>query len=159
MARAIWSGSISFGLLERAREAVQRGRPRKSVSFRELRETDGSRVRHKRVAEADGEEVPYEEIVKGYEIAPEQYVCDPDELESSTRRRPGRSRSRTSSTSTRSTRSTSTSPYYLGPDKGAEKAYALLVKAMDDSGKVAIARFVLRNKRVPRGDPADGRAC
>ena len=81
MARAIWSGSISFGLLNvpvKLYSAVSK----KSVSFRELRESDGSRIRHKRVAEADGEEVEYGDIVKGYEIAPEQYVViTKDELE------------------------------------------------------------------------------
>jgi DNA end-binding protein Ku len=146
MARAIWSGSISFGLLNvpvKLYSAVSR----KSVSFRELRQSDSSRVRHKRVAEADGEEVPYEEIVKGYEIAPEQYVVlTRDELEE---------------LDPKKTRAIEIQdfvdldeidpiyfdhPYYLGPDKGAEKAYALLVKAMSDSKKVAVARFVLRNR-------------
>src|ERR687887_1118137 len=146
MARAIWTGSISFGLLNvpvRLYSAVSR----KSVSFRELRASDSSRVRHKRVAEADGEEVPYEDIVKGYEISPEQYVViTRDELEE---------------LDPKKTRAIEIqdfvdlddidpiyfdSPYYLGPDKGAERAYQLLVKAMADEGKVAIARFVLRNK-------------
>src|ERR671931_2184207 len=146
MARAIWSGSISFGLLNvpvRLYSAVSR----KSVSFRELRASDGSRIRHKRVAEADGEEVPYEEIVKGYEISPEQYVVvTRDELEEIDPKR---------------TRAIEIQdfvdlddidpiyfdhPYYLGPDKGAERAYGLLVRAMADSRKVAIARFVLRNR-------------
>jgi DNA end-binding protein Ku len=120
---------------------------KKSVSFRELRESDGSRIRHKRVAEADGEEVDYNDIVKGYEIAPEQYVVitrdELDELDP------------------KKTRAIEVldfvdlddidpiyfdHPYYLGPDKGAERAYSLLVKAMEDSHKVAIARFVLRSK-------------
>jgi DNA end-binding protein Ku len=146
MARAIWSGSISFGLLNvpvKLYSAVSK----KNVSFRELRAEDGSRIRHKRVAEADGEEVPYEEIVKGYEIAPEQYVVlTREELEE---------------LDPKKTRAIEIQdfvdldeidpiyfdhPYYLGPDKGAEKAYALLVKAMKESNKVAIARFVLRNK-------------
>jgi DNA end-binding protein Ku len=146
MARAIWSGSISFGLLNvpvKLYSAVSK----KNVSFRELRAEDGSRIRHKRVAEADGEEVPYEEIVKGYEIAPEQYVVlTREELEE---------------LDPKKTRAIEIQdfvdldeidpiyfdhPYYLGPDKGAEKAYALLVKAMRESSKVAIARFVLRNK-------------
>jgi DNA end-binding protein Ku len=146
MPRAIWSGSISFGLLNvpvKLYSAVSR----KNVSFRELRESDGSRVRHKRVAEADGDEVPYDEIVKGYEISPEQYVVvTRDELEEIDPKR---------------TRAIEIQdfvdlddidpiyfdhPYYLGPDKGAEKAYALLVKAMGDSKKVAVARFVLRNR-------------
>jgi DNA end-binding protein Ku len=146
MPRAIWSGSISFGLLNvpvKLYSAVSK----KSVSFRELRESDSSRIRHKRVAEADGEEVAYEDIVKGYEIAPEQYVViTRDELEE---------------LDPKKTRAIEIKdfvdldeidpiyfdhPYYLGPDKGAEKAYALLVKAMEDARKVAIARFVLRNK-------------
>ena len=146
MPRAIWSGSISFGLLNvpvKLYSAVSK----KNISFRELRAEDGSRIRHKRVAEADGEEVPYEEIVKGYEIAPDQYVViTRDELEE---------------IDPKKTRAIEIQdfvdldeidpiyfdqPYYLGPDKGAEKAYALLVKAMQDARKVAIARFVLRNK-------------
>jgi DNA end-binding protein Ku len=146
MARAIWSGSVSFGLLNvpvRLYSAVSR----KSVSFRELRASDSSRIRHKRVAESDGEEVPYEEIVKGYEVAPEQYVVlTRDELEE---------------LDPKKTRAIEIQdfvdldeidpiyfdhPYYLGPDKGAEKAYSLLVKAMTDARKVAVARFVLRNR-------------
>jgi DNA end-binding protein Ku len=146
MARAIWTGSISFGLLNvpvRLYSAVSR----KSVSFRELRASDSSRVRHRRVAEADGEEVPYDEIVKGYEVAPEQYVV--------------LTRTELEELDPQKTRAIEIEdfvdldqidpiyfdhPYYLGPDKGAEKAYALLVKAMADSNKVAIARFVLRSR-------------
>jgi DNA end-binding protein Ku len=146
MARAIWSGSISFGLLNvpvKLYSAVSK----QSVKFRELREGDGARIRHKRVAEDDGKEVPYEKIVKGYEFAPEQYVLlTKDEL---------------AELDPKKTRAIEIQdfvdldeidpiyfeqPYYLAPDKGAEKAYALLVKAMNDARKVAIARFVLRNK-------------
>jgi DNA end-binding protein Ku len=146
MPRAIWSGSISFGLLNvpvKLYSAVSR----KNVSFRELRASDGSRIRHKRVAEADGEEVPYEEIVKGYEVAPDQFITiTKEELEE---------------LDPKKTRAIEIEdfvdldeidpiyfdhPYYLGPDKGAEKAYKLLVEAMEDSRKVAIARFVLRNR-------------
>jgi DNA end-binding protein Ku len=146
MPRAIWSGSISFGLLNvpvKLYSAVAR----KQVSFRELRQSDGSRIRHKRVAEADGEEVAYEEIVKGYELGPEQYVVmTREELEE---------------LDPKKTRAIEIQdfvdleaidpiyfdhPYYLGPDKGAERAYALLARAMADRGRVAIARFVLRNR-------------
>ena len=127
MARAIWSGSISFGLLNvpvKLYSAVSR----KSVSFRELRASDSSRIRHRRVAEADGKEVPYEELeeldpkkTRAIEI---QDFVDLDEIDPIY----------------------FDHPYYLGPDKGAEKAYALLVKAMTDAKKVAVARFVLRNR-------------
>jgi len=146
MPRAIWSGSISFGLLN-VPVKLYSATSKKSVSFRELRAEDGSRIRHKRVAEADGAEVSYDDIVKGYEIAPDQYVVlTRDELEEIDPKR---------------TRAIEIQdfvdldeidpiyfdhPYYLGPDKGAEKPYALLVKAMTESRKVAVARFVLRNK-------------
>jgi DNA end-binding protein Ku len=146
VARAIWSGSISFGLLNvpvKLYSAVSK----QTVRFRELREDDGARIRHKRVAESDGKEVPYEKIVKGYEYAPDQYVVlTRDELAELDPKR---------------TRAIEIQdfvdlddidpiyfeqPYYLGPDKGAAKAYALLVQAMKESRKVAVARFVLRNK-------------
>src|ERR671930_2231434 len=139
MARSIWAGSISFGLLNvpvRLYSAVSR----KSVSFRELRASDSSRIRHKRVAEADGEEVPYEEIVKGYEVAPEQFVVlTREELEA---------------LDPKKTRAIEIQdfvdlddidpiyfdqPYYLGPDKGAERAYALLVQPMKEAPKCAVA--------------------
>jgi DNA end-binding protein Ku len=146
MARAIWSGSISFGLLNvpvKLYSAVSK----QTIRFRELREGDGSRIKHKRVAEEDGEEVPYEKIVKGYEVTPEQFVIiTRDELEE---------------IDPKKTRAIEIkdfvdlddidpiyfeNPYYLGPDKGAEKAYALLAQAMREEHKVAVARFVLRNK-------------
>jgi DNA end-binding protein Ku len=146
MARAIWSGSISFGLLNvpvKLYSAVSS----KTIRFRELRESDGSRIRHKRVAEEDGEEVSYDDIVKGYEVAPDQYVV--------------LTREELAELDPKKTRAIEiqdfvdldqidpiffNQPYYLGPDKGAEKAYALLVQALEESNKAAIARFVLRNK-------------
>ena len=146
MPRAIWSGTISFGLLNvpvKMYSAVSR----KTIRFNELRSSDGSRVRHKRVAEADEKEVDYEEIVKGYELSKDRYVVlTRDEL---------------AELDPKKTRAIEIqdfvdieqidpiyfdSPYYLGPAQGAEKAYALLAKAMEASGKVAIARFVLRNR-------------
>ena len=146
MARAIWTGSISFGLLNvpvRLYSAVSR----KSVSFKELRASDSSRIRHRRVAEADGEEVPYEEIVKGYELAPEQYVVlTREELEELDPQKTKAIEIQDFVDLDEIDPIYFDHPYYLGPDKGAEKAYALLVKAMTDSNKVAIARFVLRNR-------------
>jgi DNA end-binding protein Ku len=146
VARAIWSGSISFGLLNvpvRLYSAVSK----QTVRFRELREGDGSRVKHKRVAESDGKEVPYEKIVKGYEYAPDQYVVlSRDELSDL---EPQRSRAIEIQDFVDLDEIDPIyfeQPYYLGPDKGAERAYALLVQAMRDARKVAVARFVLRNK-------------
>src|SRR5687768_11940367 len=146
MPRAIWSGSISFGLLNvpvKLYSAVSK----QTIRFRELREDDGSRIKHKRVAEKDGKEVAYDDIVKGYEYAPDQYVV--------------LSRDELAELDPKKTRAIEIQdfvdlddidpiyfeqPYYLAPDKGAAKAYALLVEAMKKSRKAAIARFVLRNK-------------
>jgi DNA end-binding protein Ku len=146
MARAIWSGTISFGLLNvpvKLYSAVSR----KAIRFNELRASDGARVRHRRVAEGSDEEVPYEEIVKGYEITPDRFVV--------------MTREELAELDPKKTRAIEIqdfvdldqidpiyfdSPYYLGPAEGAEKAYSLLARAMESSGKVAIARFVLRNK-------------
>ena len=146
MARAIWSGSISFGLLNvpvKLYSAVAR----RNIALREIRGSDSARIKHRRVAEGTDEEVPYEEIVKAYEVAPGQYVpLGKDEM---------------SALAPEKTRAIEVqdfvdldeidpiyfdSPYYLGPAEGAERAYSLLAKAMEASGKVAIARFVFRNK-------------
>jgi DNA end-binding protein Ku len=146
MPRAIWSGSISFGLLNvpvKLYSAVSS----KKVSFRELRASDGSRIRHKRVAEADDKEVPYEDIVKGYEMTPDQYVVlTRDELEALD---PAKTRAIEIQDFVDLDEIDPIyfdQPYYLGPDKGADRAYSLLVKAMGEARKVAVARFVLRNK-------------
>ena len=157
MARAIWSGSISFGLLNvpvKLYSAVAR----RSISLREIRESDGARIRHRRVAEGTDEEVPYDEIIKAFEITPDRYVpLSKDEM---------------ASLDPKKTRAIEVqdfvdlgeidpiyfdSPYYLGPAEGAEKAYSLLAQAMEGSGKVAVARFVFRNKEhLAAIRPADG---
>jgi DNA end-binding protein Ku len=146
MARAIWSGSISFGLLNvpvKLYSAVAR----RNIALREIRDSDSARIKHRRVAEGTDEEVPYDEIVKAFEITEGQYVpIGKDEM---------------AALAPEKTRAIDVqdfvdleqidpiyfdSPYYLGPADGAEKAYSLLAAAMKASGKVAIARFVFRNK-------------
>ena len=146
MARAIWSGSITFGLLNvpvKLYSAVSK----KNIAFRELRASDASRIRHRRVAEADEKEVPYEEIVKGYEVAPEEYVVlSREEIEELDPKRTRAIEIQDFVDLDEIDPIYFNQPYYLGPDKGAEKAYTLLIHAMTEAKKVAIARFVLRNK-------------
>ena len=146
MARAIWSGSISFGLLNvpvRMYSAVAR----RNIALREIRESDSSRIKHRRVAEGTDEEVPYDEIIKAYELTPGQYVpLTKEEMEALA---PEKTRAIDVSDFVDLNEIDPMyfdSPYYLGPADGAEKAYSLLAKAMAASGKVAIARFVFRNK-------------
>jgi DNA end-binding protein Ku len=146
MPRSIWTGAISFGLVNvpvKLYSAVSK----KTVRFHQLHDKDGVRIQQKRVCPADGEEVPYEHIVKGYEITPEQYVIvKPEELEA---------------IEPRKTKTIDIEdfvdleeidplfydhPYYLMPGTGASKPYKLLVDAMEDAGKVGIARVVIRQK-------------
>ena len=146
MPRAIWSGAISFGLVNipvKLYSAVSR----KTVRFHQLDSADNQRIQQKRVNPRTGEEVPYESLVKGYEIGPDRFVVvTPEELES---------------LEPEKTRTIDIEdfvdleqidpifydhPYYLVPDTGATKAYRLLLDAMQESGKVAIARVVLRSK-------------
>src|SRR5215203_4174836 len=142
MARAIWTGSISFGLLNvpvKLYSAVSS----RAIRFRELRESDGSRIRHKRVAEEDGEE----EIVKGYEISPDQYiVMSRDELEALDPKKTKAIEIEDFVDLDEIDPIYFNQPYYIGPAAGAERAYALLAQAMSEQRKVAIARFVMRNK-------------
>jgi DNA end-binding protein Ku len=146
MPRSIWSGAISFGLVNvpvKLYSAVSR----KTVRFHQLHDADHVRIQQKRVCPADGEEVAYDNIVKGYEISPDQYVVvEPEELEA---------------LDPKKTRSIDIQefvdlseidpiyfdhPYYLAPGTGASKAYRLLLQAMQETGKVAIARVVIRQK-------------
>ena len=157
MARAIWSGSISFGLVNipvKLYNAVSR----KNVSFNQIDARTQSRVRMQRV-NAEGEEVPYEQIVKGYELSPDRYVLiSPEELDS---------------LDPEATHTVDIeqfidlaeidpifydSPYYVAPVKAAEKPYVLLVRAMEEQDKVAIARFVMRTKQYLAAlRPKDGK--
>ena len=157
MPRSIWTGAISFGLVNvpvKLYSAVSK----KTVRFHQLHDKDGVRIQQKRVCPVDGEEVAYDHIVKGYEITPEQYVVvEPAELEA---------------IEPRKTKTIDIEdfvdlddidplfydhPYYLLPGTGAGKPYKLLVDAMEDAGKVGIARVVIRQKEQlvalrPAGD-------
>jgi DNA end-binding protein Ku len=120
---------------------------RKTVRFHQLDSKDNSRIQQKRVNPTTGEEVPYEQLVKGFELSPDHYiVIEPDELDA---------------LEPRKTRSIDIEdfveldsidpiyydhPYYLAPGQGAGKAYALLVRAMEEANRVGIARVVIRSK-------------
>ena len=147
MPRAMWSGAISFGLVNipiRLYTAVNR----KSVSFNQIDRRTQSRIRYKKVSAADDSEVPNQEIVKGYELPSGEYVLiDDEELA-------GLDPEATRSIDIEEFVELSDidpvfydAAYYLAPDKGAAKAYKLLSTAMEETGKVALARFVMRTKQ------------
>jgi DNA end-binding protein Ku len=157
MPRAIWTGAISFGLVNvpvKLYSAVQR----KTVRFNQLDSEGNVRIQMKRINPVSGDEVPYERLVKGYEIAPGSYVIvEPDELEA---------------LEPHKTKTIDIldfvdleeidpifydHPYYLAPGAGGSKPYKLLLEAMRDTGKVAIGTVVIRQKQAvvalrPSGD-------
>ena len=146
MPRAIWTGTISFGLVTvpvKMYAAVQA----KTVRFNQLDGEDHSRIAMKRTNAQTGEEVPYERIVKGFEVSPDRYVVvEPDEL---------------AALDPKKTKTIDIEgfvdlaevdpiyfdhPYYLVPGTGGAKPYRLLVDAMAQTNRAAIARVVIRSK-------------
>jgi DNA end-binding protein Ku len=147
MPRAIWSGAISFGLVNVPVKLYSATSP-KTVRFHQIASKTGTRIRQQRVDPSTGEEVPYDEIVKGYEIGPDRYVLiSSEELET---------------LDPKATRTIDIEEfvdlddidpiyfdhsYYLAPAAGGAKAYRLLLDAMREAGKVGIGRLVLRTKQ------------
>jgi DNA end-binding protein Ku len=157
MARPVWSGTISFGLVAIPVKLFHAVR-RQSVSFNQLDERNMARIRYRKVNAETGEEVPDDHIVKGYEVSKGRYVVvDPDELE------PFMPVATKSVDLEEFVDLTDIDPvyfdaaYHLAPD-GPPKPYVLLARAMEASGKVAIGRFVMRNKQYTAAIRAeDGR--
>lgn len=145
MPRALWSGSISFGMVNIPVKLYVAVRD-KQVHFHMIHREDGMRLHRKMVCPEHGE-VPDDEVVKGYEIGPDKYVVvSPEELESVT---PEKSRTIEITDFVDMAQIDPVyfqKPYYLLPEEQAAKAYSLLVEAMEDSGKVAVARFVMHDK-------------
>jgi DNA end-binding protein Ku len=157
MPRAIWSGAISFGLVNVPVKLYTATSP-KTVRFHQLHDKDGVRIQQKRVCPADGEEVSYEHLVKGFEIAPDRYVViTQEELDALDPRH-------TKTIDIEEFVELSEidpvyydSAYHIAPATGGAKAYRLLLSAMEESGRVAIGRFVLRTRQqLCALRPADG---
>jgi DNA end-binding protein Ku len=157
MARAIWKGSISFGLVN-IPIALYPATRREELKFRLLRKSDLSPVNYKRVAEKDGKEVSWDQIVKGYEHEKGKYVVLKEE---------DFERVDLEATQTVDIQDFVDQeeidpmffykPYYLEPQKGGDKAYALLRDALKDSGKVGIAKVVIKTRQYLAGvKPEDG---
>jgi DNA end-binding protein Ku len=155
--RAIWKGSISFGLVN-IPIALYPATRREELKFRLLRASDLSPVNYKRVAEKDGREVPWDQVVKGYEYEKGKYVVLKDEdfqrvdLEA------------TQTVDIQDFVETDEidpmyfyKPYYLEPQKGGDKAYVLLRDALEETKKVGIAKVVIKTRQYLAGvKPEDG---
>ncbi len=156
--RAIWKGSISFGLVN-IPIALYPATRKEELSFRLLRRTDLSPVNYKRVAEKDGKEVPWGDIVKGYEYEKGKYVVLKDE---------DFQRVDLEATQTVDIQDFVHQeeidpmffykPYYLEPQKGGDKAYALLRESLEKSKKVGIAKVVIKTRQYLAGVKPEGDA-
>jgi DNA end-binding protein Ku len=146
MPRPVWNGTISFGLVAIPVKLFHAVR-KQGVSFNQLDDRTMARIKYKKVSALDGEEVPEEHIVKGYEVSKDRYVLvDPDELEPFI------------PAATRTVELEEfvdldeidpvyyDAAYYVAPGN-TPKPYVLLARAMEEAGKVGIARFVMRNKQ------------
>src|SRR6266511_1623152 len=155
--RAIWKGSISFGLVH-IPIALYPATRREELRFRLLRKSDLSPVNYKRVAAKDGKEVSWDQIVKGYEYEKGKYVVLKDE---------DFERVDLEATQTVDIQDFVDldeidpmffyKPYYLEPQKGGDKAYALLRDALKDTNKVGVAKVVIKTRQYLEGvKPEDG---
>ena len=128
---------------------------RKDVRFNQLHGADGGRIQQKRVCSVDGDEVPYDEIVKGYEIEPGRYVTiTPAELEGVAAERTRRIEIEEFVALDDIDPIHWESTYYLAPDKTAAKPYALLLAALESTSRVGLGPRRAALQGVPRGDPA-----
>jgi len=157
---AIWTGTVSFGLVTVPVRAVTATRSR-DVRFNQLEESTGARIRYRRVSEQTGDEVPTEKIVKGYEIASGQYVTVTDDEMKALAPKASRTIDIEDFVDLDDIAPVYfEQPYYLAPDPQAIKPYRLLVEAMTELRKVAIGRFVMRSKeRLVAIRPVDGVLC
>jgi DNA end-binding protein Ku len=157
MPRSIWTGAISFGLVTvpvKLYSAVSR----KSVRFHQLNGKTGVRIQQKRVDPSTGDEVAYEDIVKGYELAPDRYVViEGDELEALDPKKTKTIDIEEFVELAQVDPIFYDHPYYLAPGPGGAKPYRLLLEAMAETQRVAIAKVVIRSKQQlvairPTGD-------
>lgn len=160
MPQTIWNGDISFGLVSVGIKLIPATKS-KDVSFHQLDKQTGSRIKYRKVSSTSGEEVSSDQIVKGYEIEPDEYVLvEPEELEAM------------APTSSHKIDIDAfvdlgdidpiyfENPYYVIPDKKSGKPYSLLVEAMEKMQKVAIGRMVMRTKEyLVAIRPLDGLLC
>src|SRR6202047_3138510 len=144
--RAIWKGSIAFGLVH-IPVNLYPATESQSISSNLLHKKDHSRIRYQRVSEATGKEVPAEEIVRGFEVERDNFVVmSDDELKEAAPEKSAAIEIQEFVTESQIPTLYFEKPYYLEPDKGAGKAYALLREALEKSRKVGVAQFVLRNR-------------
>jgi DNA end-binding protein Ku len=156
-ARSLWNGAIRFGLVN-VPIKVYGAASSKQIRFRELHVTDGAPLEHRRLCSKEDKEIPYDEVVRGYETSPGRYVVlTKDEIEA-----PARERGKTIDLEDFVPADDIDpifydKPYWLGPQKDADEAYSVLLAALERTGLVGIGRFALRTReQVVALYPVDG---
>lgn len=146
MPRPVWNGTITFGLVNIPVKLYNRTK-KTAVRFHQLRKGDGCRIQYKKVCPSDDEEVGNQEIIRGYEVSPQRYIrVSAEELDALY---PEATRAIEIEDFVKLQQIDPVyyqQSFYLVPDQGAAKSYALLRQAMENTGRVGVARFVLRNK-------------
>jgi DNA end-binding protein Ku len=144
--RSIWTGALSFGLVN-IPVKLYSASVENTLKFHYLHKDDNSPINYIKVCRADGKEVPQNEIVKGYEYRKGDFIIMTDEDFKKANARKTKTVDIVQFVNqTEIDPILYEKPYYLEPDKGAEKPYALLRDALAQSGKVAVANFVMRNR-------------
>jgi DNA end-binding protein Ku len=156
-ARSLWNGAIRFGLVN-VPIKLYGAASSQQIRFRELHVKDAAPIEHRRVCGKEDKEVPFDEVVRGYETSPGRYVVlTKEEIEA-----PGRERGKTIDLedfvpADQIDPVFYDTPYWLGPQKGAEEAYSVLLAALERTDLVGIGRFVLRTReQLVALHPADG---
>jgi DNA end-binding protein Ku len=145
--RAIWTGSLSFGLINIPVKLYSGQESDAGVHFKQLDKKTLSPIKYSRISEKTGKEVPYKDIVKGFEYQDGDYiVVTDDDFEKANRERQNTIDIKAFVESEEIDERYYEKPYYLEPQKGAESAYALLRESLKKAKKVAVAKFVLRNR-------------
>jgi len=156
-ARAIWSGAIAFGLINIPVKLFS-ATSEQELPMNMLRKSDLSRIKFMRVAANDGQEVPYDEIVKGYEIEEGVYVVvDEEDIKKASPKKTQTIEIIAFANETEIDTMYFEKPYFTAPEKNAARAYILLREALKKSEKVAVCKFILRTKEnlailKPEGD-------
>lgn len=147
-ARAIGTGTVSFGLVSIPVKLYSTAENSSSISFNLLHKKCGSRLKQQYICQKDGDIVPRDEMAKGYEFAKDQYVLFSDEEMKALQEE-----NHKAIEITEFVPAAKVDPiffdgaYYLGPDKGGERAYRLLSEAMRETGRSALAKWIARGKQ------------
>ena len=147
-AHSIGSATVSFGLVSVPVQLYAAGESKATISFNWLHKIDGARLKQQYVCSKDGEKVERDEMIKGYEFSKGQYVTfTPDELKALEERATGAIDIVEFLPANQVDRIWLDRTYYLGPDKGGERAYKLLAESLEKTGRVALGQYAERGKQ------------